>query len=76
MWVHRVGQFSLLIPALLMLVGGFIVALRSVDVRLNTSRGVQQVVSNLSYTVAMIALVLAVLLLIQGIIGFNIHASW
>ena len=76
MWVHRVGQFSILIPAVLMLVAGFIVALRSVDTRLNSVRGVRQVVSNLSYTAAMVALCVAVLLLVQGIVGYNIRANW
>ena len=76
MWVHRIGQFTVLVPAVLMLVAGFIVALRSVDVRLNTVRGVRQVVSNLSYTAALVALCVAVLMLVQGIVGYNIRTTW
>lgn len=76
MWLHRIGQFSILIPAILMLVAGLIVALRSVDVRLNSVQGVRQVVSNLSYTAAMIALCVAVLMLVQGIVGYNIRTTW
>jgi hypothetical protein len=74
MWVHKVGQYSLLIPATIMLIAGFLLALRSVDVRVGSVRGVRQVASNLTYTVVMVALCVAVLLLLQGIVGYNFRA--
>nr|UXE45580.1 hypothetical protein Hi04_10k_c4998_00023 [uncultured bacterium] len=76
MWLQHLQHFSLIIPAAIMLVAGFVVALRSVDVRLNTIRGARQVVSNLSYTVATVALCVAALVVVQGVIGFNIRAGW
>jgi hypothetical protein len=76
MWVHRVGQYSLVIPAMIMLIAGFLLALRSVDVRVGAGRGVRQVASNLTYTVAIVVLCVAVLLLLQGIVGFNLYAKW
>ncbi|HEY2154717.1 MAG TPA: hypothetical protein VGH33_03745 [Isosphaeraceae bacterium] len=74
MWVHKVGQYSLLIPATIMLVAGFLLALRSVDAGVGPARGVRQLAINLTYTVAMVALVVAVLLILQGIVGFNFRA--
>ncbi len=76
MWVHKVGQYSLLIPAMTMLVAGFLLAIRSVDVRVGTARGVRQVATNVTYTAAMVALCVAVLLILQGIVGYNIRSSW
>jgi hypothetical protein len=76
MWVHKVGQYSLLIPAMTMLVAGFLLAIRSVDGGIGTARGVRQVATNLTCTAAMVALCLAVLLILQGIVGYNIRATW
>lgn len=76
MWIQRIGQLALMIPAAIMLVAGLLVALRSVDVRIDSNRGVRQVVSNFSYTVATIALCVAVLLIVQGIVGYNIRSTW
>ncbi len=76
MWLRLLSQISILIPAALMLVAGFIVALRSVDVRLTSGRGIRQVASNLSYTAATVALCVAVLLLVQGIVGYNLRMAW
>ena len=76
MWLRWISQLSILIPAVLMLVAGFIVAVRSVDVRLSSVRGVRQVASNLSYTVATVALCLTVLMLMQGIVGYNLWSRW
>ncbi len=74
MWVHKVGQYSVLIPATIMLIAGFLLALRSVDVRLGSVRGVRQVAVNLTWTVAMVALILAALMLLQGLVGYNLRA--
>jgi hypothetical protein len=76
MWLRWISQLSILIPAVLMLAAGFVVAVRSVDVRLTSVRGARQLASNLSYTVATVALCLGVLMLVQGIVGYNIHARW
>lgn len=76
MWLRWISQFSILLPAALMLVAGLIVALRSVDVRFSTGRGVRQLVSNLSYTAATVALCLAALMLVQGVVGYNLRSSW
>ena len=76
MWIRWISQLSILIPAVLMLVAGFLVAVRSVDVRLTSARGARQLASNLSYTVATVALCLALLMMVQGIVGYNIRSSW
>jgi hypothetical protein len=76
MWVQRVGQLSLVIPAAIMLVAGVLVALRSVDARLGSARGVRQVASNLTYTVVTVALCGAVMLIVQRMIGFNLGPRW
>jgi hypothetical protein len=73
MWVQRVGQFSIMIPAVLMLVAGFLLAIRSVDVRVNSAQGVRQVAGNLTYTVALVGLIVVVLLSMQRLVGFNLH---
>jgi hypothetical protein len=67
---------SLVIPAAIMLIAGVLVALRSVDARLGSAQGVRQVASNLTYTIVTVALCVAVLLVVQGIIGFNLGPRW
>jgi formate/nitrite transporter FocA (FNT family) len=73
MWVQIVGQYSLAIPAALMLVAGFLLAIRSVDARPGSLRGVRQLAGNLTYTVGLVGLCVAVLLLVQKLIGYNLN---
>jgi hypothetical protein len=73
---EKLEQLWILVPAALLLVAGFAIALRSVDVRMRSHQGVRQLMGNLTSTILMVGVCLIMLMAVQSAVGYNLRASW
>jgi hypothetical protein len=73
---EKLEQLWILVPAAILLVAGFAIALRSVDVRVSQNQGVRQLVGNLTSTILTVGLCLIMLMAVQSVVGYNLRASW
>jgi hypothetical protein len=73
---QKLGQLWILVPAAILLIAGFAIALRSVDARLSSNQGVRQLVGNLTSTILMVGVCLIMLVAVQSAVGYNLRASW
>lgn len=74
--LNTLMQIWILIPVATLIVAGLYIALRSGHARLSDGQGVRQLVGNLSSTVAMIGVCLLLLMMVQGMVGFNLISTW
>ncbi len=70
------SQLWILIPVAFLLLAGFAITAQAGHARLSDIQGIRQAVGNLSSTIALVGVCLVVLLMMQGIVGFNLKATW
>jgi uncharacterized membrane protein YdcZ (DUF606 family) len=76
MFAQVLAEIWILIPVAILLVSGFAITLRSVDVRLDTIKGAREVAENATYMAGLIVLTVLVMLLVQQVAGYNLHGLW
>ena len=70
------GQIWILIPVALLFVAGIALTLQSGHVRLGTTKGVRQMMGNLTSTALMLSVGVVLALLAQSAVGYKGGASW
>ena len=74
--VEQIAQFWILVPVAILLLAGFAITVQAGHARLGDIQGLRKFVGNLSSTIAMIGVCLLVLMMMQGIVGYNLKATW
>lgn len=76
MFAQVLAEIWILIPVAILLLSGSAIALRSVDVRLDTAKGAHEVAVNATYMAILTVLCVVGLLLAQSVAGYNLRGLW
>ena len=74
--IETIAHAWILIPVALLFGVGLTLTLNSGTARLSAGTGTRQWVGNLTSTLGFVGVCLLVLLLAQGVVGYNMHARW